>query len=105
VGLIPDIDSVEALELLLLLRRSPETFWTAEAAAQQLGMTPDLADRKLSRLVDAQVLVRGRETGAYRFAPATDAARTLIDKLVALYDQQRMEKLRAFSNAFRLKNE
>jgi hypothetical protein len=123
VGLSPDvqkllgdpIDSVESLELLLLLRRSPETFWTADAAAQQIGIGPHVSSRKLARLTDAKLLVRGRETGAYRFAPAGDGG-ALIDELADEYAERRAgvinaiysaseERLRAFSDAFRFKKE
>ena len=110
------IDSVEALELLFLLRRSPDTFWTAGAASQKLGIRADLASRKLSRLVEAKLLVRGRDTGAYRYAPATDDWRKLVDDLAAEYEERsigvinaiysaNLERLRAFSDAFRLKKE
>ena len=94
MGLNPNsIDSLEALELLLLLRRSPDTYWTAEAASQQLGINREVASRKLLLLMEAGLVVRGRDTGAYRFCPGSDEARTLQDRL------------RAFSDAFRLKNE
>ena len=94
-----------ATELLLLLRRTPDTFWSADAAAQKLGIRADLASRKLSRLVDAKLVVRGRDTGAYRYAPGSDAVRALIDRIADAYEQRHLEKLRAFSDAFRLKKE
>jgi hypothetical protein len=109
------IDSVESLELLFLLRRSPETFWTADAAAQQIGIAPQISSRKLARLADAKLLVRGRETGAYRFAPVGEALPS-IDELADEYAERRAgvinaiysaseERLRVFSDAFRFKKE
>jgi hypothetical protein len=124
VGLSPEvqqfladvIDSVETLELLLLLRRSPDAFWSSEAAAQQLGIRAALSAKKLAQLGGHKLLVRGAETGAYRYAPADDAMRAVVDELAAAYDEQRIvvinaiysgnvERLRAFSDAFRLKDE
>jgi hypothetical protein len=110
------VDSVEALELLLLLRRSPDTFWSSDAAAQQLGIRRELSERKLTQLAGRNLLVRGLETGAYRYAPADDEVRAAVDELAAAYDEQRItvinaiysanvERLRAFANAFRLKDE
>jgi hypothetical protein len=123
VGLSPEarkllgdpIDSVESLELLFLLRRSPNTFWTADAAAQQTGIRPQVSSRKLAQLADAKLLVRGRETGAYRFAPAGEALPS-IDELADEYAERRAgvinaiysaseERLLAFSDAFRFTKE
>jgi hypothetical protein len=124
VGLSPEvqqfltdsIDSVEALELLLLLRRSPDAFWSSDAAAQQLGIRAALSSKKLAQLMGRKLLVRGAETGAYRYAPADDAVRGVVDDLAAAYNEQRIvvintiysgnvERLRAFADAFRLKDE
>ncbi len=104
------------MELLLLLRRSPDTFWTSDAAAQKLGIGANLAAKALSRLANAKLLARGVETAAYRFAPADDAIRAALDELATAYQDQRitvinsiystdMERLRAFADAFRLKDE
>jgi hypothetical protein len=109
------IDSVEAVEILLLLRRS-EAYWTSDAVATQLGMKPQLAAAKLRALTDGKLLVVGSGSGAFRYAPPTPEARQAIDLLAAAYADQRihvinaiysanLEKLRAFSDAFKLKNE
>lgn len=110
------IDSVETLEILLLLRRSPDTFWSSDAVAQQLAIRPQLSARKLADLEHGKLLVRGKETGAYRYAPAEEARRAAIDELALAYEEQRIvvinaiysgnvERLRAFADAFRLKKD
>jgi len=110
-----NIDSVESLEILLLLRRS-EAYWSAEAVAQQLGIGRQPAAQKLAALAKAQLLVIGGDTGAYRYAPRAERLRAAADELAAAYDEQRipvinaiysanLERLRAFSDAFRLKKE
>jgi DNA-binding IclR family transcriptional regulator len=91
------IDSMESIEILLLLRRS-EAFWTSEAVAQQLGIPKETAAQKLAAMARAQLLAIGSDTGAYRYAPRSEAAREALDKLANL------ERLRAFSDAFRLKS-
>ena len=109
------LDSVESIELLLLLRRAPDTFWRSEAASQQLGISRELADKKLAALTSGGLLVRGSETGAYRYAPRHEAIRENVDWLVDAYANRRvavinaiysanLEKLRAFSDAFKLKD-
>jgi DNA-binding IclR family transcriptional regulator len=85
--LLPEFDS-ESLQILALLARS-DAYWTGKAISQQLGIPEDVVSTKLVALSAARILVRGKETGAYRFAPASD----------------HLDRLRAFSDAFRLKNE
>ena len=110
------IDSLESLELLLLLRRSPDTYWAADAAAQQLGIKPEVARKKLMVLRDAGLLAEGAETSAFRYAPADVKTAATIDELAGAYAYQRihvtntifsanLQRLRAFTDAFKLKNE
>ena len=60
-------DSEEALQIVALLARS-DAYWTATAISQQLGIAEDLVEAKLEALAAAHVVVRGKETVAYRFA-------------------------------------
>lgn len=107
-------DSVESVEMVLLLRRSPQTFWASTAVAEQLGIREDVARRKLDALSRNGILTVGAETGAFRYAPNDDTVKSGVDDLAAAYADQRvnvintiysanLERLRAFSNAFRVK--
>lgn len=109
------IDSVECIELLLLLRRSPETYWRAHAAAQQLGIAEGVTELKLANLMGAGAIIRGEETLAYRYAPKTADIRARVDAIADAYANRRSEmintiysanlqKLRAFAEAFKLKD-
>ena len=108
------IDSVESAELLVLLHRSADTFWAAEAAAHRLGIKPDIAQNKLNALADCGLLARGSGTIAFRYAPSDEAQTRLVDQLVAAYANQRitvlntiysanLDRLKAFTDAFKLK--
>lgn len=110
-----NIDSVESIEILLLLRRS-EAYWLPAAVAQQLGIARQPVAQQLAALARARLLVIGGDTGAYRYAPRSEELRGMVDQLAAAYDEQRipvinaiysanLERLRAFSDAFRLKKE
>jgi hypothetical protein len=110
------IDSVETMEILILLRRSPDSFWSGEAVAAQLGIKPEVAERKLGALTNAGLLARGFQSGAFRFAPSDDALRQTVDQLAETYANRRinvlnaiysenLNRLRAFSDAFKLKKE
>jgi hypothetical protein len=109
-------DSVESVEIVLLLRRSPDTFWTSKAVASVLGVREDLAAKKLSALDAAKLLTCGESTGAYRYAPGEAALASRVDELADVYAGQRidvinliyssnLERLRAFSNAFKVNGE
>jgi hypothetical protein len=113
--LVEHFPSVEALEIALLLRRAPDTFWAAPAAAEHLGIRRDVAEARLAALCAARLVVRGDQTGAYRYSPADDEKRRLMDGLADAYTNRRvtvlnviysanLERLRAFSGAFRLKD-
>ena len=108
------IDSVETLEILLLLRRSPQTYWAAAAVAEQLGMRPETTRTRLEALRHRGLLAAGADTGAYRFAPSDPKVVNGINELADAYADRRisvinaiyaanLERLRAFSDAFRMK--
>lgn len=110
------IDSVDTLELLLLLRRSPDRYWAAAAAEQLLGLREGSARRRLDALLSAGLAARGPESGAFMYSPADADVRLAVDELAAAYDEQRINvinhiyssnlaRLRAFSNAFRIKSD
>lgn len=109
-------DSAETIELALLLRRSSGTYWSPEAVAQQLGIRPEIAKRKMEALAEARILVRAEQTNAYRYAPADDHIAANVSELAEIYSDRRisvintiysanLERLRTFSNAFKLKKD
>ncbi|HEV8431835.1 MAG TPA: hypothetical protein VGR95_00365 [Thermoanaerobaculia bacterium] len=110
------IDSLESLEGLALLHRSPDTFWSADAVATQIGARADIVAQKLLRLAGAGLLTRAKDSVAYRYAPDPASQCENVDLLIRAFANRRvdvvnaiyssnLERLRAFSNAFRLKKE
>lgn len=110
------IDSIETVEILLLLARTPDTYWTAEALESHLGMRSGSgADRRLAFLAENGLVVRGA-SGGYRYAAASDEQRQLVADLAVAYSERRaavvntvfsenLARLRAFAEAFRVKRE
>lgn len=107
-------DSLESIEILLLLRRSPQTYWGAPAIAEQLGIAPDITRAKLDALRGSGMIGVGEQTGAFRYAPADERTTKAVDGLAAAYRNRRadvvntlysanLDRLRAFSNSFRVK--
>ena len=91
-SIVESIGSVELLEVLLLLSRSADTFWTASAVAQHLGIAESVVAKALEVLVAEKLIVPARDTVAYRYAPKDDSSANL-------------ERLRAFAESFKLKKE
>lgn len=109
------VDSVEQLELLMLLARTGGRSWTADDVATTLGLSPASVTRNLEALASRQLLsaTPGPPT-RYRYAPATDALRADVQKLADAYRDHRtavinrvaskfLDRIREFSDAFKIK--
>lgn len=109
------IDSVEQLEVLLLLHRAAESTWTAEMVAAALYTQPASAARRLAALhADGLIEAAPRQPDAYRYVPDPSGTGEMISNLADTYRERRvavvtaiaskpMENVRAFSDAFRLR--
>jgi hypothetical protein len=104
--------SATEIEVLLLLHRSPETFWTPTAAASVVGAGEQEVRAHFNRFEAAGLVERGRHTDAVRFSPAEEEDRGPVAELAEAYQEKRDDVLRivtgslsqitAFSDAFRL---
>lgn len=108
------VHSSAALELLLLLQRSPDTYWTPAAAAATLGASEERMSQTLEALRRHGLVEQARETVAFRHAPRTEDDRRTVDALASAYEHQRVAVLdavyaagtgaiEAFAEAFRLR--
>jgi len=103
------IKSAWSLELLLLLYRDPQLWWTGEALVRELRGSEHLVNESVAALAAAGVVELG-ETGV-RYGPQSSELGTLVTALVELYGQKPLavlraifaspsEKIRSFSDAF-----
>jgi hypothetical protein len=106
------IDTVEQLEVLLLLHQAPDRTWTAEAVAQMLYSHSASVARRLESLTRHTLLAQ--EPGyppTYRYAPTPASRDALVRCLAEVYRERRvavitaiasrpMDNVRAFSDAF-----
>lgn len=110
------IHSMAALELLLLLHRSPDTYWTASAAASSLEAPEEAIASALDSLLRQGLLVEARETVAFRYAPRNEDDREAVDALASAYEQHRLPvfdavyaarsgAIEAFAEAFRIRRD
>jgi hypothetical protein len=108
------VNSIEYLEILLLLAEDPERRFTAEEVAQEIYAVSVSASRRLEKMVvDKLVEATGESARSYRFAPIDEALPTLVAQVAQTYRERRvavttviasrpMENVRAFADAFRL---
>lgn len=109
------IDSVEQLEVLLLLRQSAEQRWTAETVAAALYGQPTSIARRLASLAEHSLLaVEPGPPLTYRYAPTPASRDDMVRCVAEVYRERRvavitaiasrpMDNVRAFSDAFRVR--
>lgn len=106
------IDSVEQLEVLVLLHGSPAVTWSPEAVATTLYSNRQSIALRLAGLHAKGVLASTE--ASYRYLPKTpelDATVSLVAQtyrqrpvaVITMIASKPMEKVRAFSDAFRLR--
>ncbi|MEO8217607.1 MAG: hypothetical protein ABI718_11045 [Acidobacteriota bacterium] len=109
------IDSIEALEILLLLHRAPETSMTAAAIDSRLGLKSGIAEKRLQILLRTDLVLR-ETSGAYRYAVTDEDLNGRVADLASAYADRRtavvntvysenLVRLRAFADAFKVKSE
>ncbi|HET9029280.1 MAG TPA: hypothetical protein VFN49_03815 [Candidatus Aquilonibacter sp.] len=103
------IDSVEHVEVLLLLKRDPEHSWTPAHVAEELRRSSSSVERRLRDLVRARLV--SETNGTYAYDPGSHAK--AVDELEYEYEHRRVrlieaifsrsiDSARSFADAFRL---
>ena len=109
------IKSIEQLEILLLLLREPERWWSADSLAKELRTSPASAAARLEEMASKNFLdVRITEELFYRYGPVSasldgsvrEAARaykeTPVAVTTAIYSSG-LDDIRGFADAFRIR--
>src|SRR3954470_22293133 len=106
------IDSIEKLEVLLLLRNRTDRPWTASEVALELRITEASSAARLEDLASSGMLVsNGGTPAAYRFSPTHSDDVRAISELATAYAERRVsvitfifskpqERVPGFANAF-----
>lgn len=109
------IDSIELLEVLLLLRERAGEEWTDETVARELRINPVSAAARLKTLA-AKKLLSSKDAVAFRYAPATATLDTTARRVAECYKERRVsvitvifsrpsDNIRIFADAFRIREE
>lgn len=108
------IHSVAQLEILLMLRTEPEQTWTSVEITKTLYLESQMVTQLLTDIVQRGFAVQ-IESG-FRYQPANDTDRHLIERLAQVYQERRVaviaeifskpiDFIKAFADAFRLRKE
>ncbi|HLM42455.1 MAG TPA: hypothetical protein VK458_01255 [Myxococcaceae bacterium] len=117
-NLITDhIESVEQLEILLLLHQHGSRVWTADSVARELRVAPNSAGERMDELARASILARTQGSAVeYRYAPKSPSLDVAVAGLARAYSERRVtvinfifskpvDKIRTFADAFRLRKD
>lgn len=107
------INSLECLEVLLLLYREAGRVWSIEQVAGELRIKSDTAARHLERMASLGLLEAENPSGEFRFHPVDDArasgARIIVDayatRRIALINHiasRALSRIRSLADAFRV---
>lgn len=111
--IIRHIDSVAELEALLLLHSNPAEQWTVASTARRLYIGEQDASEVLTSLCEDGLV--GHAEGSFRFGPADEQARMMIDRLAQVYSRHliavsnlihaKPRRIRQFAEAFKFKKD
>lgn len=111
------IDSIEKLEVLLLMRARAEREWNARDVSMELRITEASAAARLQDLTARRLLVEHPSSPlSYRYHPASSEDEQAVGELQETYNTRRvsvisfifskpLDKVRGFADAFRLKRD
>lgn len=107
-----NIDSVEMLHVILLLRENPSRAWSIDELSAELRSSPNSIGWRLEHLQKRRIV--GRTADAYRYV-ATARIDAAVQRLLECYRERRTsvidaifsskpDPLQSFSDAFKLGN-
>lgn len=111
------IDSIEKLEVLLLLRSRADREWNAREVSQELRITEASSAARLEDLTERRLLEeREGSPPSYRYSPVSSEDAQDVTALQETYSTRRvsvisyifskpLDKVRGFADAFRLKRD
>jgi predicted transcriptional regulator len=89
-------ESLEQLEILVLLQRRPEHAWSTLEVAEGLRVRDSVAEEELRRLCDRGLLVSTASTSStrYRYGPISPTLDGMTQRLLENYGAQRVSIMR-----------
>lgn len=115
--IVEHINSLEQLEILLLLHRHPEKEWTAQNVSRELRLSqPSVATRLADLERRGLLAIRESSDLLYRYRPQKPDIEPAVDSLARLYPDYRftvinlifskpLDKIKTFADAFRFRED
>jgi hypothetical protein len=110
------VSALEELEVMLLLRSTAPRTWRVEDVCRELGSSVRSIRMRLDKLEALEIVrtIESNQEKLYRYEPADEQIRMLIDGVAKLYKERRLfvidlvygrpeSDIQAFSEAFRFK--
>jgi predicted transcriptional regulator len=111
------IDSLEQLEILLLLSSSPERIWSSEEVNERIKSSSSSIAQRLEKLTaHGLVRIRQQEPLQYQYEPNRPELATAVQNLAAAYKERRLKvvqcifskplsSLRIFADSFKIRKD
>lgn len=110
--LLEHIDSLEQLEVLLLMRKDQRS-WSAQEIARELRIMPESAGNRMSNLSLRGIVIEDG-SARYRYSPRSPELDRDVAGLATAYAERRvtvinliatkhLERIKSFADAFKLK--
>jgi hypothetical protein len=111
-----NIDSIEQIEVLLLMRENKEKYWNAMEVSKELRSAPESVSKRLNKLYDRKLVeIRSEYENTYKYCPQSELLDKAVELLAEAYKNKRFsvinlvfsrptERLKTFSDAFRIKS-
>lgn len=111
------IDSVEQLEILLLLSSSPEKVWSSEEVNQRIKSSESSVVQRLEKLASQGLVAVAQPNPArYQYRAATSELSAAVEALAVAYKERRLKvlqcifskplsSLRIFADSFKIRKD
>ncbi len=110
------IDSLEELEILILVKNDPQKSWSLDRVNDQVRSSAASIQQRLAKLVETGFVAFDSSTKEYRYEPKSENLVTAVTLLAEAYRERRIKVIeaiyskpvsgiRSFSEAFRFKRE
>jgi len=110
------IESVEQLEILLLVSRNPQRGWTVEDVNKTIKSNPNSVAERMKTLKALGFFSFNEESGDYRFSPHPSELAQRVNELDQLYETWRVRVIETifsgpgkqaqhFADSFKLKKD
>jgi hypothetical protein len=114
--ILQHIDSVEQLEVLLLLHDHGDRDWSAEDVSGELRTNTQSTAMRLADLTARGLVAEGATRDVYRYSPRTHDVNAAVEGLAREYSVRRvsvitlifakpLDRIRSFADAFRFRRD